>query len=137
MTSSELHTLKSIELNAVVAVEGGELRVTLSGSADSRVTSELMDLVLKAHDEMMRMRAAARSDGGAGGAEAVVDFRTLEFMNSSCFKAFVTWISRIQGLEPESRYRLRFLSDPTKHWQHRSLAALRAFAADLIRVDVV
>jgi hypothetical protein len=82
-------------------------------------------LLPRVHEEALRRSAA----------EVVVDFRKLEFMNSSCFKSFVTWISEVQELAPEKQYRLRLLSSPEMHWQRRSLHALRCFAVDLISVE--
>ena len=64
----------------------------------------------------------------------VVDFRQLEFMNSSCFKAFVTWLQNLLDVPAERRYRIRFVSDPNKHWQARSLRALACFATELVDV---
>jgi hypothetical protein len=125
MTSIDAIGFQSAELKVTAAVDDGALRLTLSGSADSRVMAEMMALLAGAHEEMLRRK----------GTLAIVDFRPLEFMNSSCFKAFVTWISRVQELEPGQQYRIHFVSDPGKHWQHRSLAALSCFATDLIRIE--
>jgi anti-anti-sigma regulatory factor len=125
MTSTDVHAFESGELRAKAAIEEGRLRVTLAGCADSRVMTQMKDLVSKVHEEMVRTKTG----------EVVVDFRELEFMNSSCFKAFVTWISRVQELEPAAQYHIRLVSDRTKQWQHRSLAALRYFAVDLVQVD--
>ena len=66
--------------------------------------------------------------------EAVIDLRDLEFMNSSCFKSFVSWITDIQELEPAQQYKVRFLSNSKLHWQKRSLHSLRCFAVELITV---
>jgi len=60
--------------------------------------------------------------------------RQLEFMNSSCFKSFVSWVTDIQELDDAKRYKVRFLSNPTYHWQKRSLHSLRCFAVELITV---
>ena len=50
-----------------------------------------------------------------------------DFMDSSCFKAFVTWVSSVRELDPASHYRMVFVSNAKKHWQAilRSLALLR------------
>ena len=64
-----------------------------------------------------------------------VDFRKLEFMNSSCFKSFVSWIGQVQEAPPADRYRIEFLSNPRMHWQRRSLNALRCFALDLVTIQ--
>jgi len=73
---------------------------------------------------------------GSSATEVVVDLRQLEFMNSACFKKVVTWITRVEAVEADSRYRIRFLSNPKIHWQRRSLHALRMFAIELVSVDV-
>ncbi len=67
--------------------------------------------------------------------EVVVDMRELEFMNSSCFKSFVTWLTDVQQLERDKQYQIRFLSDSSKHWQRRSQFALSCFAVDLVKIE--
>jgi hypothetical protein len=67
--------------------------------------------------------------------EVVVDFRTLDFMNSSCFKAFLDWIARIQELPYDQVYKIRFLSTESILWQRRSLRALQCFAPKLIELE--
>jgi hypothetical protein len=99
--------------------------VRLVGSAETMAVASLGRLLGKVHGEAMRL--AVR--------EVTVDVRDLEFMNSSCFKAFVSWLSALQDLEPNKQYRIRFLSDARKHWQRRSLGALSSFATNLIQVD--
>jgi hypothetical protein len=122
---TQLHKFEDAELAAAAAAEDAALRVTLTGTADSRVMAKLNDLLTRVHDEAARRKSS----------EVVVDFRALEFMNSSCFKAFVTWIVRVQGLATDAQYKIRFLSDKGKHWQNRSLGALSCFAVDLISVE--
>jgi hypothetical protein len=65
----------------------------------------------------------------------IVDFRELEFMNSSAFKVFVTWIALVKELPPEQQYRLHFVANPNLYWQRRSLAALACFAVDLVTIE--
>jgi hypothetical protein len=67
--------------------------------------------------------------------EVQIDLRELEFMNSSCFKSFVSWISEVSELT-SGHYRIRFLSNPSILWQHRSLHALSCFAAELVTIEV-
>ena len=81
-------------------------------------------LLTRVHSESRRL----------GVTEAVVDLRDLEFMNSSCFKSFVTWITDIQELDAAHQYKVRFVSNPKMHWQKRSLHSLRCFAVELITV---
>ena len=102
----------------------GRLRLTLAGTADVRAIEPLGRLLPKIYDHS----AAGSID------DITVDVLTLEFMNSSCFKSFVTWINDIQELEPTSQYKVKFLSNPNLHWQKRSLHSLRCFAVELISI---
>lgn len=101
----------------------GRLRLTLAGTADVRAIEPLGRLLPKIYDHS----AAGSID------DVTVDVLTLEFMNSSCFKAFVTWISVMQDA-PDRRYRITFVSNPAMRWQRRSLQALACFAPDMIAV---
>lgn len=113
------------ELRARTNRDGKEITIILAGTADTRALPDL-DTFLKA------VHGSALEDSTR---EVTVDFRELDFMNSSCFKAFVTWLGAIQDLEAAKQYRVRFLSDDGKHWQRRSLAALSCFAVDLVQIE--
>lgn len=63
------------------------------------------------------------------------DFSDLYFMNSSCFKAFVTWITTVSQNQ-QLAYGIRFLTNPKLHWQRRSLEALRHLAPSVVQVEV-
>ncbi len=71
---------------------------------------------------------------GAGLKDVRVDFQELEFCNSSGFKAFIHWIQKIQSLPEAQRYKLRFLSSPTRKWQRTSLLALSCYAPGLVEI---
>lgn len=71
---------------------------------------------------------------GANVKEIRVDFTELEFCNSSGFKAFIHWIQRVQSLPEAQRYKLRFLSSPTRKWQRTSLLALSCYAPGLVEI---
>jgi hypothetical protein len=71
---------------------------------------------------------------GANVKEIRVDFSDLEFCNSSGFKAFIHWIQKVQGLPEPNRYRIRFLSSPTRKWQRTSLLALSCYAPGLVEI---
>ncbi|MDC0742142.1 hypothetical protein [Polyangium mundeleinium] len=113
------------DFSANVRAEGRSLILRLSGNADMAAKDSLDSLLPRVHAEAQRISAT----------EVQVDFRNLEFMNSSCFKSFVTWISEIGDLERSKEYKIRLLSNPEMHWQRRSLHALRCFAVDLISVE--
>jgi hypothetical protein len=101
------------------------ITVRLVGEAGMEAMSAMEKTLAGLHGEMQARKAPA----------AVIDLTKLEFMNSSCFKAFVTWIDRVQELDPAAHYRIRFVSNPTILWQRRSLQALQCFAAELISID--
>jgi hypothetical protein len=114
------------DLIASAAVAGEVLTVTLRGTADSQAEAALGELLGRVHAESQR----------SGAREVAVDMRALEFMNSSCFKAFITWIVAVRRLPVEERYKITFLSSSALHWQKRSLHALHYFGGDLVRVEV-
>jgi len=104
--------------------EGTQITTWLKGNADYAALDALEMLLGRVHSEASRLAVK----------EAVVDLRQLEFMNSSCFKSFVSWITEIQEMEPDRQYKVRFISNPKYHWQKRSLHSLRCFAVELITV---
>jgi hypothetical protein len=123
MTISEI---TSPDLRSETVVSADDLTVRLVGSAESDAMKPLDTYLKSVH------AAAAPSK-----LPVTVDLRALEFMNSSSFKAFVTWIRSLQDLPQEAQYRVKLISDSKKHWQERSLAALACFAVDLIQIETV
>lgn len=97
----------------------------MTGSAESAALTALDAFLKRLH----------RSAVDAKIAEVVVDMRKLEFMNSSCFKVFVSWLGSVQDLDAAKQYRIHLLSNPNLHWQRRSLAALSCFAVDLVTIS--
>jgi hypothetical protein len=124
MTDTSLPQLRCRDLIGTCTRDGGEILMALSGTADGRWTVPVAEFVAAVEQE-------AES---APTARVVVDFQQLEFMNSSCFKAFVTWLQHLLDMPADSRYRIRFVSDPKRHWQARSLRALACFATELVEV---
>jgi len=114
---------------AVMTAEGrladGALAVTFAGTADSETRDQLEDFVKQVQVEALRLKVP----------EVTVDFRELEFMNSSCFKIFVAWLAQLRDLSADSQYRIQIRSNPNLLWQRRSLAALSCFAIDLVTIQ--
>lgn len=106
-------------------LQDGVATVGFRGTADVESRPDLDALVKKIHEEAMRLQVS----------KVVIDFRTLEFMNSSSFKIFVGWLASVQELPADRQYRIHFLSNPSMHWQRRSLAALSCFAVDLVTIE--
>ena len=117
--------IQAHELNATVTRADDALVVRMSGTADLRVTDTIEKLLSTVHEQATSGHVS----------EVKVDLRNLEFMNSSCFKSFVTWISQVQELAESAQYRILFFSNPAILWQRRSLNALSCFAAHLITID--
>lgn len=121
----EVVNVKGDDFAAAANHDGGSIQAWLKGNADYAALDALDMLLERVHAEAKR----------GGVKEAVVDLRQLEFMNSSCFKSFVTWITNIQDMATSEQYKVRFVSNPSMHWQKRSLHSLRCFAVDLISVS--
>lgn len=125
MSALELSPVTAEEFSASASLDDKDITVKFTGNADMRTKTALDGLLLKVHSEAQRL----------GASKVVIDFKTLEFMNSSCFKSFVSWISEVRDLDPAKQYRIHFLSKPELLWQRRSLHALRCFAVDLISIE--
>ena len=112
-------------LAANASLTDSVMTVQFRGTADVEAKPDLDHYVAALHTEACRV----------GITKAIVDFRELEFMNSSSFKVFVTWLSQVQELPTKKQYRIHFQSNPSMHWQRRSLAALSCFAVDLVSIE--
>lgn len=110
---------------AAATHEGTIATLELMGTADASTRVDVQAAI----DAMREQARALRVS------EVAVDLRKLEFMNSSCFKCLITWLSDLLEQPVEQRYNIRFLSDPGKQWQHRSLRALSCFAVDLVSIE--
>ena len=110
---------------AQACLEDGLIKASFSGNADLRFQEALRLFLGTIHDEASRLSTS----------EVWMDFRQLKFMNSSCFKNFVLWITELQEVAAERQYKIRFIANPTMHWQKRSLHALTCFAEELVSVQ--
>ncbi len=124
MNQIALPVEQAAELRAQLTREDTGLVAKLSGTADLRVTDSVEAILTRVHQKAMEL----------GIPEVRMDLRELEFMNSSCFKSFVSWISEVSDLTT-GQYRIRFLSNPSILWQRRSLHALSCFAAELVTIE--
>jgi len=115
---------QAAELRARLIHEESALVAKLSGTADLRVTDSVEAILGRVHQTALELSIS----------EVQMDLRELEFMNSSCFKSFVSWISEVSDLTA-GQYRIRFLSNPSILWQRRSLHALSCFAAELVTIE--
>lgn len=102
----------------------GELTLRFTGDANLHAVEAIARVLAEAHDEAT----------AAGCARVVIDFLALEFMNSSCFKRFVTWINQARE-QGASSYRIHMVSNPKMYWQRRSIRALQGLAVGLITIE--
>lgn len=117
--------LSTNTFTAELSMQDDAALLKVTGSADLLVMHSLDAMLKQLAEQLKQVRVR----------EVVVDMRELEFMNSSCFKSFVTWLTDVQQLERDKQYQIRFLSDSSKHWQRRSLFALSCFAVDLVKIE--
>jgi len=111
---------------AIVPEDGeGKMTLRFRGIADMSSIEPLDGYLRAVHTEARENKVAA----------VVVDFRALEFMNSSCFKCFVEWLGTVQDMPVDDRYKVIFEANREMHWQRRSLNALRCFAMDVVTVS--
>jgi hypothetical protein len=120
-----IEPIKDDEFGARGLLEGRRVHLHLWGNADLRVKDRL-DTFLRQADKLS-VEAAVQ--------EVVVDFLRLDFMNSSCLKALVTWLGKVQERPIAEQYGVVFLKNPAAHWQSRSLHALATFAPSMIRIE--
>lgn len=123
--ASWMETLKESDFSAQASSEEKRIQVNLTGTADLTVKGQLDRFLREVHSEAQRSLAE----------EVTVDVRELEFMNSSCLKSFVWWISTVQEQGNEGKYRIVFVSSPSVYWQRRSLNALACLANDIISIQ--
>ncbi|MGC4091053.1 MAG: hypothetical protein QM756_24895 [Polyangiaceae bacterium] len=107
-------------------LEDTRVVVAFAGNGDMSAVEALGRFLKGLHPEATNL----------GVKEVAFDFRDLYFMNSSCFKAFVTWIDVVSRASVPP-YTIRFLTNPRLHWQRRSLEALRCLAPNVVRVEAL
>jgi hypothetical protein len=103
---------------------GEVAQMKLTGNADMEALPLVGPFLSQVNDWILQQ----------GERRIIVDFRELYFMNSSCFKAMLTWISGIGKLDAGRRYTVRFLANPNLHWQSRNLDAVTQFAPSIVEV---
>jgi hypothetical protein len=104
--------------------------------ADGVVTARLMgEAGIQAHGALASLLVDVHASAVDQGADRVdIDFRMLEFMNSTCFKELVRWLAQLESAP--GGYRVRLLGTSDTHWQRRSLDALKCFAPALVAIEL-
>ena len=105
--------------------DGDTIAVTFSGVAELPAVGRLGEFLRALHVDAVDSHVK----------EVVADFNHLEFMNSSCFKMFVSWIISIQDQPADKQYRVRIRQNEQILWQRRSMHALQGLAPELIELE--
>ena len=125
MSTISLDGLRVAGCQIEAAAELPNVTLRLQGSAEGAASEDLEKLFAKMHQECVRL----------GAKEVKIDLRDLEFMSSSCFKSFVTWVLDIEQLPAEQRYGIVLIQSADRHWQRRSLHALESMGAEIITLE--
>ncbi|WP_437592462.1 hypothetical protein [Sorangium sp. So ce1000] len=105
------------------ALLGDRLSVKLTGTGDMAAAAPLGSYCKEIQHEVKRLSLEA----------VEFDIRALYFLNSSCLKAFIAFISGVTAQGPKCE--IRFVTDARLGWQRRSLAALERMAPGLVSID--
>lgn len=108
----------------LTAAGGADLLLTLKGNAEHDAREQLPGVLAKLDETAMSKQSK----------QVEVDFRQVEFMNSSCFKEFVAWLSRIKTRNDAGQYHVLLHSSAQIRWQRASMHALSCFASDVVEV---
>ncbi len=111
-------TAKPIQHDRItVDVDADEehLILTFQGSIDMQDPGALLDPLFEhTHHDILHLSLKG----------AILDFRCLEFMNSSGIKAVAKWIMKQSSLTEKQKYAIRIKQDKKITWQTTSLPTL-------------
>ncbi len=108
------------EITAVVFTLGGKLVVNFKGALRTGAITRFDGALAKLHAAVIEQ----------GLKEVTIDLRELDALTPRSFKTLVAWITSIsQVADP---YRVRFLRNPERPWQARTIDSLACFAPSLV-----
>jgi len=117
--------IRTENFSLVFVDAGAALVLRLSGNGDAEVVAPLDRTLKQLHDQLLH----------SGARSVVVDFTDLYFMNSSCLKAFVSWIYKVRTCGKP--YQIRLQLNPRQRWQQRGLEPLQRLAPAIVFLDEV
>ncbi|WP_437521359.1 hypothetical protein WME79_28895 [Sorangium sp. So ce726] len=104
------------------ALREDTLSVKLTGTGDMAAVAPLGLFLKDLHAEAARLRVSAIE----------FDVRALYFLNSSCLKAFISFIASLMSQGPKCK--VEFLTDTRLGWQRRSLTAIERMSPELVSI---
>lgn len=120
-----LPAIRTENFSLVFSDTGAAPALRLSGNGDGEVVAPLDRTLKQLHDEL----------SFSGARSVVVDLSDLYFMNSSCLKAFVSWIYKVRT--SGKPYQIRMQLNPRQRWQQRGLEPLQRLAPAIVFLDVI
>jgi len=109
---------------ALVPLTGGPVpSVKFSGNGDTEAVAPLERFLKVLHQSLLDEKCSA----------VCVDLGELYFMNSSCLKAFVSWIYKVNSTGRP--YQIRLQMNSRQPWQRRSLEPLKRLAPAVVQLE--
>ncbi len=123
MSSLKVESVVTDSFGIQPELRGDLLSVKLTGTGDMAAAAPLGVYFKALQAEVTRLSLES----------VEFDVRALYFLNSSCLKAFITFICSLanQGL----KCKIRFITDARLGWQRRSLSALQRMSPGLVSID--
>jgi hypothetical protein len=104
-------------------VPGANDRVRFAGTGEAEGAAVLDRFLTLLHRQVLSL--ALR--------RVTIELAELEFINSSCLKAMVAWIYKV---DTEGRpYKIHLRRDASMHWQRTSLATLQRLAPEVVVIE--
>jgi hypothetical protein len=97
--------------------------VKFSGNGDAEAVAPLDRFLKLLHKNLIDDKST----------EVHVDLADLYFMNSSCLKAFVSWIYKVNTAGRQ--YQIHLQMNPRQPWQKRSLEPLKRLAPSVVVLE--
>jgi hypothetical protein len=109
---------------AIIPLDSGPVpAVKFSGNGDTEAVAPLDRFLKLLHKTLIDEQRTS----------IAVDLGDLYFMNSSCLKAFVSWIYKVNTTGRP--YQIRLQVNPRQSWQRRSLEPLKRLAPAVVFLD--
>ena len=124
MASLQIKPIHYTNFDAEAVLDGTEIAVRFSGTADLGVKAIMDSFLVDVHADASRMDVKSVS----------VDVSGLEFINSSCLMAIVTWITTVQSMT-NRRYQIAFHFKAVRDWHRRSFDVLTQLGEDVVSVN--
>lgn len=108
---------------SLLLVDTDKPKIKITGNGDADAVRPLETYFRRLHKELSSSHFRS----------VHVDLEEMFFMNSSCLKAFVSWIHRVDS--EGGKYTIELLMNPRLPWQKRSLATLQRLAPRVVSIS--